>query len=89
MAHYLSLLDRERTANLELRLEIARKDECMMRALEWARKAQEAQRHVVGPYVRKIAALKAENGVLAGICGVPPMGVGDEGGSESSGEDGP
>jgi hypothetical protein len=68
---------------------MSRKDECMTRALEWARKAQEAQRNVIGPYVRKIAALRAENGVLASLCGVVPMAVGDEGGSESSGEDGP
>jgi hypothetical protein len=88
-AHYLHLLDQERTANLELRLEIARLQEGLGRALASARAALDAQEEKERPWRRKVAALTAENRVLSAICGVSPMEFGDEdGGSASSGEDG-
>ena len=87
-ARYLALLDQERTANLDLRLEIARLQEGLGRALGAARAALDAQEARERPWRRRCAALSAENRVLAAICGVGPMEFADEdGGSASSGED--
>lgn len=69
-AHYLSLLDAERTANLELRLEIARLQDGLGRALDSARSAMKEGEKRGRVWRRKVAALKAENKVLSGICGV-------------------
>ena len=85
-AHYLALLDAERTQNLELRLDAARKEEAMQRALGWARAALEEHGRIVRPYVRKIAGLRAENQVLASVCGVEALVLGEES-DGSSGED--
>jgi hypothetical protein len=84
-AHYLSLLDAERTANLELRLEIARLQEGLGRAMDAARAAMLENERGRRVWRRKIAELKAENRVLAGICGV--KGIGESEGMESEGWD--
>lgn len=87
-ARYLALLGQERTANLDLRLEIARLQEGLGRALGAARAALDAQEARERPWRRRVAALSAENKVLAAICGVAPMEFVDEdGASASSGED--
>jgi hypothetical protein len=82
-AHYLTLLDTERTANLELRLEITRLQEGLGRAMEAARSAMVENEKGRRVWRRKIAELRAENGVLAGICGV--KGVGESEGMDSEG----
>lgn len=79
-ANYLTLLDTERTANLELRLEIARLQEGLGTTLELARKAMVEGEKGGRVWRRKVAALRAENSVLAGVCGV--KGVGEEPESE-------
>src|ERR1700749_1595403 len=66
-AHYLTLLDTERTANLELRLEITRLQEGLGRAMEAARAAMGENEKGRRVWRRKIAELRADNGVLAGI----------------------
>jgi hypothetical protein len=77
-SHYLSLLEDERSANLELRLEIARMQEGMSRVLTFARTALEQHEDGTRPYRKRIAALRAENEVLARICGVQPLDVDEE-----------
>jgi hypothetical protein len=86
-AHYTALLDAERTANLELRIEIARSQEGLGRALSHARRALNAQNEQSGPWKRKMAALKAENRVLRGVCGLPELEVESEDGDSSSGDE--
>jgi hypothetical protein len=84
-AHYLGLLDQERTANLELRLEIAKLQDGLGRALEAARCAMVENEKGRRVWRRKVASLRAENRVLAGVCGV--KGLGDADGMESEGWD--
>jgi hypothetical protein len=84
-AHYLSLLDAERTANLELRQEISQTQEGLGRALDAARTALAEGEKGRKMWRGKVAALRAENRVLASVCGV--KGVGEGEGWESEGWD--
>jgi hypothetical protein len=72
-AHYLRLIEEERNQNLELRLEQTRWQESASRINENLKEAMKALTEAELPYIRKIAALKADNKSLRRICGVPLM----------------
>jgi len=77
-AHYLRLIEAERSQNLELRLEQTRWQESASRINENLKEAMKALTEAELPYIRKIAALKADNKSLRRICGVPLMDDSDE-----------
>jgi hypothetical protein len=77
-AHYLRLIEEERNQNLELRLEQTRWQESASRINENLKEAMKALTEAELPYIRKIAALKADNKSLRRICGVPLMDDSDE-----------
>ena len=68
-AHYNSLLDAERTANLHLRLEYQKWQAGLGRVANYARLALRSDNEGTLPYLRKIAALKTENRVLRSLAG--------------------
>ncbi|TID18468.1 hypothetical protein E6O75_ATG06544 [Venturia nashicola] len=77
-AHYLRLIEEERNQNLELRLEQTRFQESASRINENLKEAMKALMEAELPYIRKIAALKADNKALRRICGVPLMDDSDD-----------
>ena len=87
-AHYNSLLTVERNTNLELRLEHQGWQAGLARVAEYARVALREQADGKLPYLRRIAALKAENRVLRSLAGweAGSEGDGSESGSEVDGE---
>lgn len=70
-AHYLSLLEQERTANLELRLEQSRWQEKAREVKDMMVESLKAQGEMEGGYKRKIARLRSDNRSLRRICNVP------------------
>lgn len=81
-AHYLRLIEEERNQNLELRLEQTRFQESASRINDNLKEAMKALTEAELPYIRKIAALKADNKALRRICGVPLMDDSDDDGEE-------
>lgn len=77
-AHYLRLIEEERKQNLELRLEQTRFQESASRINDNLKEAMKALTEAELPYIRKIAALKADNKALRRICGVPLMDDSDD-----------
>jgi hypothetical protein len=77
-AHYLRLIEDERQQNLELRLEQSRWQESLGRLNENLRCALIAQTAGESPFLKKIAALKAENASLRRMCGAPKLEDSDE-----------
>jgi PAB1-binding protein PBP1 len=70
-AHYLTLLDHERSQNLELRLEQSQWQEKAKEIKDMMVEAMKFQSESEIGYVGKIARLKADNRSLRRICGVP------------------
>jgi hypothetical protein len=70
-AHYLSLLDTERSANLQLRLEQSQWQEKAAEIKGMLVKAMHLQSESEIGFVTKIARLKTDNRSLRRICGVP------------------
>lgn len=72
-AHYLALLEQERSQNLELRLEQSRWQEKAKEIKDMMVETLKSQSESEVGYVKKIARLKADNRSLRRICGVPLM----------------
>ncbi|KAJ9638922.1 hypothetical protein H2199_006783 [Coniosporium tulheliwenetii] len=70
-AHYNALLDAERKANADLRIDHAEWQAGLAKAAEWARLALREYNDGTLSYVRKVKALKEENRVLRKQAGWP------------------
>lgn len=70
-AHYNALLDAERKANADLRIDHAEWQAGLAKAAEWARLALREYNEGTLSYVRKVKALKEENRVLRKQAGWP------------------
>jgi hypothetical protein len=84
-AHYLSLLETERSQNLDLRLEVSRLQDGLGKVLSLVRAAEQEENGKERRFVRQLAGVKAENRVLRGVCGVEVEPESSE--SESEGEE--
>ncbi|KAI9664385.1 MAG: hypothetical protein M1831_002318 [Alyxoria varia] len=67
--HYAALLEQEREANLQLRLEHGQWQASMGRAAEWARKALRERSEEVSPLERRNKELRVENKALRKMVG--------------------
>ncbi|KIW00303.1 hypothetical protein, variant [Verruconis gallopava] len=82
-AHYLNLLEQERHQNLELRMEQSRWQQKAKEVKDMLVEAMKLQSQSEIGYVKKIAALKADNRSLRRICGVPLMDDSDDDSDDS------
>ena len=67
--HYAGLIEKEREANLQLRLEHGEWQAGLGRATEWARRALRARGEEIAPMQRRMREVKAENRVLRRLVG--------------------
>lgn len=85
-AHYGALLEQERAANVQLRLEHGEWQAGLGRAAEHARAALRARADEVSGLERGMREARAENAVLRRLLGWQPASVAAEGDEESDGE---